>query len=111
MITWKTRSTWREFYNTRVYGCQPFYVCHTVVFCFQLFTVNYTKQKCATCVELYLLLRSINYSLTQITALNQLIKHIPLNAGSGASLPCSFACNAMFSSLFAMLELGGRCAA
>jgi len=44
-------------------------------------------------------------------SLNQLIKRIPLNAGSGASLPCSFACNAMFRFLFTVLELGGRCAA
>jgi len=56
-------------------------------------------------------LQSINYSPAQITALNQLIKRIPLNAESGASSPCSFASNAMFSSLFAVLELGGRCAA
>jgi len=53
----------------------------------------------------------INYSPVQITELNQLIKRIPLNAGSGASLPCSFARNAMFSSLFAVLELGGCYAA
>jgi len=46
------------------------------------------------------LLRSINYSPAPITALNQLIKRIPLNAGSGASSSCSFARNAMFSSLF-----------
>jgi len=39
-----------------------------------------------------------------------LIKRNPWNAGSGASSPCSFARNAMFSSLFAVLELGGRCA-
>ena len=39
-----------------------------------------------------------------LTRSNQLIKHIPLNAGSGASSPCSFAGNAMFSSLFAVLE-------
>ena len=38
-------------------------------------------------------------------------KRIPWNAGSGASLPCSFAHNAMFSSLFAVLEMGGRRAA
>jgi len=53
----------------------------------------------------------MNYSPAQITALNQLIKHIPLNAGSGALSPCSFARNAMCSSLFAVLELGDRCAA
>jgi len=57
------------------------------------------------------LLQSINYSSAQTTALIQLIKRIPWNAGSGASSPCSFARNAMFSSLFAVLELGGRCAA
>jgi len=44
-------------------------------------------------------------------ALNQLIKRIPWNAGSGASSPCSFAHNDMFSFLFAVLELGGRRAA
>jgi len=38
-------------------------------------------------------------------------KRIPWNAGSGSSLPCSFAHNAMFSSLFAVLEMGGRRAA
>jgi len=56
------------------------------------------------------LLRSINYSPAHITELNQLIKRIPLNAGSGASSPSLFARNAMFS-LFAVLELGGRYAA
>ena len=56
------------------------------------------------------LLRSINYSSAQTTALKMLIKLIPWNAGSGASSPCSFARNAMFSSLFAVLELSGRCA-
>jgi len=59
---------------------------------------------------LMLLLRSINYSSAQTKALNMLIKRIPWNAGSGVSSPCSFARNAMFSSLFAVLELGGRCA-
>jgi len=43
--------------------------------------------------------RSINYSPAQTTALNQLIKRIPRNAGSGASSPCSFAHNDAFSSL------------
>jgi len=38
------------------------------------------------------------------------IKRIPWNAGSGASSPCSFAHNDTFSSLFAVLELGGRSA-
>jgi len=37
---------------------------------------------------------------TQTTALNQLIKRIPWNAGSGASSLCSFAHNDTFSSLF-----------
>ena len=37
-------------------------------------------------------------------------KRIPWNAGSGASSPCSFAHNDTFSSLFAVLELGGRSA-
>jgi len=60
----------------------------------------------------HFMLRSINYSSAQITALNMLIKkRIPWNAGSGSSLPCSFAHNAMFSSLFAVLEMGGRRAA
>jgi len=40
-----------------------------------------------------------------------LIKRIPWNAGSGASSPCSFAHNDTFSSLFAVLEMGGRRAA
>jgi len=57
------------------------------------------------------MLRSINYLPAQTTALNQLIKRIPWNAGSGASSPCLFARNDMFSSLFAVLELSGRCAA
>jgi len=35
----------------------------------------------------------------QIMARNLLIKRIPWNAGSGASSPCSFTRNAMFSSL------------
>jgi len=66
----------------------------------------------ATLVKtMHILLRSINYSPAQITALNQFVKRVPLNAGSGASSPCSFARNAMFSSLFAVLEVGGRCAA
>jgi len=34
-----------------------------------------------------------------------------LIAGSGASPPGSFARNAMFSSLFAVLEIGDRCGA
>jgi len=59
-------------------------------------------------VEEIHLLRSINYSPAQTTALNQLIKRIPWNAGSRASSPCSFAHNDTFSSLFAVLELGGR---
>jgi len=49
------------------------------------------------------LLRSIT---TQTTALNMLIKRIPWNARSGASSPCSFARNAMISSLFAVLRVG-----
>jgi len=36
-------------------------------------------------------LRSINYSPAQATSFNKLMKSIPLNAGSGASSPCSFA--------------------
>ena len=55
-----------------------------------------------------LVLRSINCSPAQTSAFNMLIKRIPWNAGSGASSPSFFARNAMFSSLFAMLELGGR---
>ena len=47
-------------------------------------------------------LRSIIYSSAQTTAFKMLIKRIPWNAGSGASSPCSFARNAMFSSLFAV---------
>jgi len=49
------------------------------------------------------LLRSINYSLAQTTALNQLIKRIPWNAGSGASSPCCFAHNDTFSSSYYQL--------
>jgi len=58
--------------------------------------------------EMIYVLQSINYSLAHTSALNILIKRIPWNAGSGASSPCSFARIAMFSSLFAVLELGGR---
>ena len=56
------------------------------------------------------MLRSINYSPAQTSALNMLIKRVHWNARSGSSSPCSFARNAMFSSLFAVLELSGRCA-
>jgi len=53
------------------------------------------------------MLQSINYSPAQTMTLNLLIKPISCNAGSRASSPCSFAHNDTFSSLFAMLELGG----
>jgi len=66
-----------------------------------------TNEKIQDAQAVHGVLRSNKYSPAQITALNQLIKRVPLNAGSGASSPCSFARSAMFSSLFAVLELGG----
>ena len=57
------------------------------------------------------LTRSTNRSPPQTTSLNQLMKRTPVKAGSGASSPGCFTRNVMCSSLFAVLELGVRCAA